>query len=325
MDEFFKLLTSGTPVATLIAVAILLLAILVSGICFVAFFQGRSLSFWLLKIGERPDIGSSRPVESSLAGGAMLTPREEPRPSPQKLAEFLGMPPTGGRARIFVPTTECFHKPDLGKPYKVLTVSVAHMQAVAEIVTWLGEITTFEPQDLFVDKNQMDEFSGPILFLIGGPVANEFVRRLVPVRESNSGTRNAPATPEHIGDKKIYVDDSGDEFRLICRGVEPDSFFIRPARGDVSIRDVEGEITYGCIMKVSEKECTTFAVWGLDERGTRGAARWLVRQKNWEQMQEERASIAILRFQPHRTYTADGVELHRSESGILVPMHTSYS
>lgn len=325
MDEFFKLLTGGTPVALLIAAAMLLLAILVSVLYFVALFQGRSLSFWPPKIGERPDKALSGPVESSFAEGAVLSPTEEPHPSFQKLTEFLGMPRTGGRVGIFVPTTECIHRPDLGRPYKALTVSVAHMQAVAEIVKWLGEIgsTGFEPQDLFVHKSKVDEFSGPTLFLIGGPLPNEFVRNLVPVTESESGSGNAPTRPEHIGEKKIYVDDSGDKIRLICRGVAPESFFIRPPREDVSIRDLEAEITYGCIVKVSQKDYTTFAIWGLDARGTRGAARWLVR--HWPQLQEERASIAILRLQPHRTYTADDVEPHRFESGILVPKHTSYS
>lgn len=324
MDRVLELLTDGTPGAFLIAAAALLLVVLVSVLYFVALFQGRSLSFWPPRIGERPDMAAAGPVESSLAEGTVLRSMEEPRPSFQNLTEFLGMPPTGGRVGIFVPTTECLHRPDLGRPYKALTISVAHMQAVAEIVNWLGRIRSigFEPQELFVHKNKVDEFSGPTLFLIGGPLPNEFVRNLVPVTESKSGSGDPPTKPEHIGQTKINVDDSGNKIRLICRGVAPECFSIRPPRGDVSIRDLEGEITYGCIMKVSQRDYTTFAIWGLDARGTRGAARWLV--THWPQLQEERASIAILRLQPNRTYAADDVEPHRSESGILVPKHTSY-
>jgi hypothetical protein len=53
MGEFIKLLISGTPVATLLAVVCFVVVISVAGMYLVAFRQGRSVSFWPPKIGEK--------------------------------------------------------------------------------------------------------------------------------------------------------------------------------------------------------------------------------------------------------------------------------
>jgi hypothetical protein len=320
VDEFFKILGGGTPLAWLIIVVILLIVITIFAGLFFVLLQGRSLSFYGLKIGKPRDKLLSKPIDPRLADGAEVSFKEEPPPSVQKLIDFLGLPRTHAQVGIFVAPKECLHVPDRGKPYKVFTVSNAHMQVAAEIVHWLGRIGSidFEPQDLFLSENNVGAFPGSTLFYIGGPLANEGVRDLVPVIESG----NRATIPGQIEEKVIYVHDRGHEIELVCRGVAPNTFVIRPAREERTIRQVEDEVTYGCIMKVAKEDRTTFAVWGLDARGTRGAARWLV--KHWEKMQGERVAITIVRLQPRFTLAADCVKSHRSERGVLVPEDVTY-
>lgn len=54
MDEMIKFLSTGSMTAIVICAAVLILTFVVASIYVVAFFQGRSISFWPPSIGERP-------------------------------------------------------------------------------------------------------------------------------------------------------------------------------------------------------------------------------------------------------------------------------
>lgn len=227
----------------------------------------------------------------------------------EKLARFLGVPKEGGLVGIFVPIHDAEHRPEGSEPYHVRSVPLAHVQAVVELVSLLAQLSSspdsgaFEPGNLFVDETAVDSFRGSTLILVGGPLPNLFVARMV---EENP---------------YLELEDRVDQIRLRCQGLPGDGFAIRPARADRTIRDVERETTYGVVQKLAREGRTTFAIWGLDERGTRGAARWLA--TSWRQADDELADrdfTAIVRFPPGRTYAPDRL-VHHPHPGcpVLVP------
>jgi hypothetical protein len=240
-----------------------------------------------------------------------------------ELATFLGIPPAreaeaglrpGELVSIFVPTTEAEHRPKDAEPYSVRSLALADVQAVVEIVSMLRHVdllrgsTTFGPSNLFIEESLVDGFRGNTLFLIGGPLPNVFVRNML----KDSVFR-------------IAVEDLGHEIVISCAGTPASVYSIRPARGNRTVRDVESDSTYGCIMKVRQGKRTIFAIWGLDERGTRGAGWWLA--EHWEVAREEFGDdefAAIVRFPPNNTYAPDQLTRHPDTSiPILIPVTTA--
>lgn len=231
-----------------------------------------------------------------------------------ELARFLGIPGEGGLVGIFVPTTEAVHHPEGAQPYAVRSLALADVQAIVEIVSMLkhldilGGSSTFDPGNLFIHESSVDGFRGRALFLVGGPLPNVFVRSLL---------NDNPF---------ITLEDLGNEISISCKGIAT-AYSIRPSREDRTIRQVESEPTYGCIMKSLQVNRSIFAIWGLDERGTRGAGRWLA--ENWKialQQFGEGEFAAIVRFPPGGTYAPDDVQRHPDESvPILIPVTPSSS
>lgn len=227
----------------------------------------------------------------------------------EKLGRFLGVPKEGGLVGIFVPIHEAEHRPEGADPYHVRSMALAHVQAVVELVSLLSQLSSspdagaFEPGNLFVDETAVDSFRGSTLILVGGPLPNVFVARMVEE------------------DPHVHLDDGIEEIRLRCTGGPEEGFGIRPARGRRTIRDVERETTYGVVQKLAKEGRTTFAIWGLDERGTRGAARWLA--TSWRQAEEEFPDgdfTAIVRFSPGRTYAPDRLVRHPDpDCALLIP------
>lgn len=227
-----------------------------------------------------------------------------------KLARFLGIPPTGGEVAIFVPIHETEEHPEGAEPYWVKSLSVAHVQAVVELATLLGKLSSsdtgaFRPQDLFVHETDVDSFRGSTMFLVGGPLPNPFVGQMI---------EDSP---------HLELEDSVDEIALRCKGLprDRDRFVIRPPRGERTADQVERETTYGVVQKVAGERLTKFALWGLDERGTRGAARWLA--ENWSRPAKEFDEddfVAIVQLPPLGTHDPHPVELHPDPScPILIP------
>lgn len=231
------------------------------------------------------------------------------------LMKFLGIPDEGGLVGIFVPTTETVHRPKEFQPYTVNSLALADVQAVVEIVSMLTHLdllsgsSIFEPGNLFIHESSVDSFRGSTLFLVGGPLPNVFVRNM-------------------LNDNPFLgLEDLGHQIAITCRGIPADAYSISPAREDRTIRQVESHSTYGCIMKSRQGNRTNFAIWGLDERGTRGAGRWLA--ENWNFALEqfgEGEFAAIIRFPPGSTYAPDEVQPHPDTSiPILIPATPSLS
>lgn len=232
-----------------------------------------------------------------------------------ELIRFLGIPREGGLVGIFVPTTEAEHSPEESHPYKVRSVALADVQGVVEIVSMLTHLdilhgtSTFEPGNLFIHESSVDGFRGSTLFLVGGPLPNVFVRNIL---------KDNPF---------IALEDLGHQIAISCKGIPVEAYSIKPSREGRAIEQVERYSTYGCIMKSRKGNRTIFAIWGLDERGTRGAGRWLA--ENWEialkQFGEGEFS-AILRFPPGGTYAPDEVQRHPdTRIPILIPVTPSLS
>jgi hypothetical protein len=227
-----------------------------------------------------------------------------------KLGTFLGIPAEGGRVGIYLPTVEARHEPQQGEPYAVRSMAFADVKAVIEIVCLLDQFditrgaSAFRPSNLFISETSVDGFDGSTLFLIGGPLPNVFVSDIV---------RKHP----YIG-----FEDLSSELRLTCVDLPTDSFVIRPSRQKRSIQQVEQEPTYGCVMKLRNGRRTTFAIWGLDERGTRGAAQWL--SDHWPELYKEFQEgefAAIIRFPERGTSVPDAVQRHRDEKlPMLIPV-----
>jgi len=225
-----------------------------------------------------------------------------------RLAGFLGLPPQGGRVGVFTPVHLVDHDPEQGEPYHVRSVAMSHVQAIVELVSLLSEVdvereeASFEPSSLFVSEEAVDRFRGSPLFLVGGPLPNRYVAGLVEE------------------DPHLALEDDGREIRLRCTGLA-EAFSILPPRGDRTIEQVERATTYGVVQKASVGSRTVFALWGLDSRGTIGAARWLATR--WAMAEEEFGVAdfkAILRFLPGRTGSADRVVRHPdSRCNVLVP------
>lgn len=227
----------------------------------------------------------------------------------KELAAFLSLGERGGLVGIFVPISEAEHAPRSVEPYLVRSVALAHVQAVVEVVSLLSQLdksaetSAFEPSNLFVDEGTVDSFRGSTLFLVGGPLPNVFVRRLVD------------------DDPALELEEAGEEIRLLCGREQTITFAIRPPRGGRSIQEVEEEPTYGVIQKVTRGGRATFALWGLDERGTRGAARWLA--TSWRRLSTEFEGAdfsVVVRFPAGRTYAPDDVVRHpEPELPLMVP------
>ena len=78
--ELFKLLSTGSPAAVLLIVAVLVLSVTVSVIYTTAFVQGRSISFWPLSIGERPKSVKIDHEEAESRSSASVTSAESSNP-----------------------------------------------------------------------------------------------------------------------------------------------------------------------------------------------------------------------------------------------------
>ncbi|MCI0559523.1 MAG: nucleotide-binding protein [Nitrososphaera sp.] len=231
-----------------------------------------------------------------------------------ELTSFLGIPIAGGLVGIFLPTNEAVHHPEDAQPYTVRSVAFADVKAVVEIVSMLTHLnivrrsTTFEPGNLFIDESSVDSFTGSTLFLVGGPLPNVFVRNML--NDSAFG---------------IALEDLGHQITISCPGIPAGTYSIRPAREDRTIRQVERYPTYGCIIKSRQGNRTIFAIWGLDERGTWGAGRWLA--KKWEFALKEFGEgefAAIVRFPPGSACAPNEVQRHPDASiPILIPVTPS--
>lgn len=80
MGELFKLLSTGSPAAVLLIVAVLVLSVTVSVIYATAFVQGRSISFWPPSIGERPKSLKIDHEEAESRSSASVTSAESSNP-----------------------------------------------------------------------------------------------------------------------------------------------------------------------------------------------------------------------------------------------------
>ncbi len=71
MSDFFQWLAGGSPSSMFFSIAFALVLIGIFSIYTIAFLQGREISFWPLKIGERPQRNSSSPKLGILSASSM--------------------------------------------------------------------------------------------------------------------------------------------------------------------------------------------------------------------------------------------------------------
>jgi eukaryotic-like serine/threonine-protein kinase len=74
MDELVKLLSTGSPAATVIIGGVVFLIVTVAVIYIVAFVQGRSISFWPPSIGERPKPRTNGQTAGESAASSVVAP-----------------------------------------------------------------------------------------------------------------------------------------------------------------------------------------------------------------------------------------------------------
>jgi hypothetical protein len=104
-----------------------------------------------------------------------------------KLHRFLGLGLSGrhSEVRFHVPFVEARHHPSEDLSYKVNSLALDDVRAVIEIVSLLVEFRivrdsqTINPSRLFIKKDVVPEFRAGALFLVGGPLPNRFVRRMI--------------------------------------------------------------------------------------------------------------------------------------------------
>ena len=197
------------------------------------------------------------------------------RGAAEQLRRFLGLGSSDRHAevRFQVPCVEARHHPLEDLSYQVNSLALDDVRAVIEIVSLLVEFRivrdsqTINPSRLFIKKDVVPEFRAGALFLVGGPLPNRFVRRMI-------------ADSPHIA-----FEDWGEEIGIVLKDDPGRKFTMKPPRGTRSIEDALLEATYGCVMKTVENQVTRFAIWGLDARGTVGAAHWLT--SNWSGLKQE--------------------------------------
>jgi serine/threonine protein kinase len=152
MGDLLQMLSTGSPVAMLIASGLLILSVTVSIIYVVAFTQGRSISFWPPSIGERPNLQVVGPIG--------------PDPSTKRGPETADAPPDAGNPVVDRGT---LLRAASGKTYRVLSPFYGGAKAtlykaedasgtrVIAKVYWRGLAPNSPPWELFQQEQRTAE------------------------------------------------------------------------------------------------------------------------------------------------------------------------
>jgi hypothetical protein len=214
-----------------------------------------------------------------------------------KLRCFLGLSERKGEVRFYVPVVEAEHHPSQDLTYRVDSLALGDVRAVVEILSSLVEFgiisdsETINPSRLFIKENVVRDFRAGALFLVGGPIPNRHVRTML------------------SDNPHIRFEDWGGEIGIVLKDDPSRRFTMKPPRGERSIDDALAEPTYGCVVKAVEKHITRLAIWGLDARGTVGAAHWLT--SHWRTLKEDfdiepdQPFTVVLRLGPEKDLHAD--------------------
>lgn len=238
----------------------------------------------------------------------------------EDLADFLGLPSRAGEVRFYVPSHPAIHKPDHDVVYNVISLAKPDVEAVihlAHIVAarnLLDRKLSFDPKDVLVSEEDAGKFVRGVLFHIGGPLPNPFVRWLL--------NQDPFIRYQDVPDR---ADGSN---AIVCLDPELGEFSTKPPRGDRAIDETKDIDTYGCVMRRREtREKRVFAVWGLDARGTLGAALWLV--SSWHRIREEyeieheKDFTAVIRVTPPGSTPEDPVIVRQGKSALLLPRRSA--
>lgn len=217
-----------------------------------------------------------------------------------------------GEVRFFVPSCDTTFSPREHLSYHVRALAMGDVCAVVELAQMLARSNlafgsgNISSANLFIEDVEVRRFSEGTLFHVGGPLPNVHVEDMI-------------AQSPLVGYEDHMAQDG--TIAIVVKQPVRREFAMRPPWHDRSILDTESESTYGCVMRDSTIGRPRFAVWGLDARGTVGAARWLA--QTWHKLPEYRIRlgedfVAVMRILP-RVEIAEAPVRVSEEHALLAP------